>query len=276
MNMRMYLTLTSVILAGILFTDCKSGLVTTSNSCYNLIQSSQAQNKSGDYTDALANFNEVLKKCDAYDAKEKAYAGKAAALNGLKQYNEALAAAEAGLKINKTSIDNLFEKANAELGLGMATEARADLATINSLTQKNQNKAERATIYAKMAAIDSRQKQYADALNNIKQAITLDNSNMDFYVLQGDILSSSGDYSGALNSYDQAISGGKNDAVSWKAKTELMIKMNQKKYGTDNVSVLAKKMSSGEKQNLCETISTAKGRGMKDINIDMVQSTLCK
>ncbi|MDP4132335.1 MAG: tetratricopeptide repeat protein [Bacteroidota bacterium] len=276
MNMRIYITLTPAILACIFLTDCKSGLVTTSNSCYNLIQSSQAQNKSGDYADALANFNEVLKKCDAYDAKEKAYAGKAAALNGLKQYDEALAAAEAGLKINKTSIDNLFEKANAELGLGMVTEARNDLSAINALTQKNQNVAERATIYAKMAAIDSRQKQYTDALNNIKQAITLDNANLDFYILQGDILSASGDYTGALDSYDQAISKGKNDAVSWKAKTELMIKMNQKKYGTDNVSVLAKKMSSGEKQNLCETINTAKGRGMKDINIDMVQVTLCK
>src|SRR5258706_7421211 len=114
--------------------SCKSGLVTTSNGCYNLIQSSQAQIRAGDYNDALANFNEVIKKCDAYDAKEDGYAGKAAALNGLKQYNEALAAAQEGLKINKTSIQSLFEKASAELGLGMNAEAKSDLQTVVSLT----------------------------------------------------------------------------------------------------------------------------------------------
>ena len=80
----------------LIFVHCKSGLVTTSNSCYNLINSSNDQNKAGDYSSALANFNEILKKCDAYDAKIPAYAGKAAALNGLHQYQDALAAAQEG------------------------------------------------------------------------------------------------------------------------------------------------------------------------------------
>ncbi|HEX3769047.1 MAG TPA: hypothetical protein VHT72_11760, partial [Puia sp.] len=88
-----------VLLCILLFVECKSGLVTTSNSCYNLITSSNAQNKAGDYTSALANFNEILKKCDAYDAKIPAYAGKAGALNGLHQYQDALAAAQEGLKL---------------------------------------------------------------------------------------------------------------------------------------------------------------------------------
>src|SRR5882672_3700213 len=149
--MNKYITL--IFLAGAL-SYCKSGLVTTSNSCYNAIATAESQNRAGNYSEALQNFNNVLSKCDAYDAKEKAYAGKAASLNGLKQYNEALTAANAGLKISQGSINNLFEKANAELGLGMTTEARADLNTVISLTQKNQHASERATIYAKIAAMD--------------------------------------------------------------------------------------------------------------------------
>jgi tetratricopeptide (TPR) repeat protein len=256
--------------------NCKSGLVTTSNSCYNLIQSSQAQNRAGDYTSALANFNEILKKCDAYDAKIPGYAGKAEALNGLHQYNDALAAANDGLKLDKNNIDNLFEKASAELGLGMTAEAKADLQTIISLTEKNRNTAQRAKIYAKMAALDSRQQQYSDAQNNIRQAISLDPNDLDLYVLQGDIYTASRNFSSALESYNMAISKGKNDGIVWKAKVESIIKMNQAKYGTNNANTLAAKMSSSEKQNLCDAIRSGLAHGMKDINIEMTQSVICK
>src|ERR1700704_718972 len=102
-----------ILIIGV-FPYCKSGLVTMSNNCYNLIATGESQNRAGNYNTALQNFNEVLNKCDAYDAKEKAYAGKAGALNGLRQYNDALTAANAGLKISQSSINNLFEKANAE------------------------------------------------------------------------------------------------------------------------------------------------------------------
>src|SRR5450432_4483131 len=119
-----------IIIYSFLLSDCKSGLVTTSNGCYNLIKSSGDQNRAGDYNSALANFNEILKKCDAYDAKIPAYAGKSESLNGLHEYNDALASAQEGLKLDKSSVDNLFEKATAELGLGMNSEARADLQTV--------------------------------------------------------------------------------------------------------------------------------------------------
>ncbi len=262
-----------ICLAGI---QCKSGLVTTSNGCYNLIQSAQGQNKSGDYTDALTNFNEVLKKCDAYDAKEKAYAGKAAAKNGLQQYGDAITSANAGLAINPSSLDNLFEKANAELGLSMLSAAKADLGTITNLTQKNRNVSERATIFAKMAALDSRMQQYADAGNNINQAIALDPNNLDLYVLQGDIAAASGNYNNAIDSYNLAISKGKNDGVAWKGKVEAMIKMNQAKYNTSDAGTLARKMSASEKAALCENITTGQRQGLKDMNIDLLQVALCK
>jgi len=246
-----------------------------SNSCYNSINTGKEQNKAGNYSAALQSFNTVLQKCDAYDAKEKAYAGKAAALNGLKQYNDAMAAANLGLQISKTSIDNLFERANAEIGLGMGSDAKADLTTITSLTQKNQNVAERATIYAKIAALNARQQQYDEALSNVHQAMNLDGSNPDFYVLQGDIYTASGSFQEALSSYDAAIGKGKNDAEVWRAKATALAKMYQKKYGTENAGTLSKKMTNTEKQSLCSAIKTASEHGMKDMNMDLLQVSVC-
>jgi len=261
----------------VFFICCKSGLVTTSNSCYNLIKSSGDQNKAGDYSSALANFNEILKKCDAYDAKIPAYAGKAEALNGLHQYSDALSSAQEGLKLDKSSIDNLFEKAVAELGLGMNTEAKADLQSVISLTEKNKNTAQRASIYAKIAAIESRQKQWAEAQNYVQQAISLDPNNGDLFILQGDIYTSSGNYSSALESYNRAIAvQGNSSAPAWTAKVESIIKMNQAKYGTSDAGILASKMSASEKQDLCVAIKSGIAQGMKSMNIEMTQVAICK
>jgi len=274
--MKNRLTATGLIVISLVFSHCKSGLVTTSNSCYNLISSAQSQNKAGNYSAALDNFNTVLKKCDAYDAKEKAYAGKAASLNGLKQYNDAMAAAGDGLKINKTSIDNLFEKANAELGLGMYPDAKADLNTITDLTQKNRNTAQRATIYAKMAEIDTRQQMYNEALNNIQQAINTDNSNTAFYIQRGDINMAAGNTQAAIGNYEEAIAKDDNNTTAWRAKTTATIKLYQKKYGTNDAGALGKKISSADRQTLCSSIRGAQQKGVKDAAIDLVQLSVCK
>ena len=226
----------------LLFCQCKSGLVTMSNGCYNLINEGQAQNKSGNYTGALDNFDKVLQKCDAYDAKEKGYAGRAAALNGLSRYNEALDAANKGLAINKSSLDNLYERANAELELGRTADAKADLSTITSLTGKNKNVAQRATIYSKMAEVDTRQQQYEPALDNIHQAIAMDNNNPRFY----------------------------------KQETAIITRMYQQKYKTTDAGTLSKKISSADRQTLCNSISTAKQHGVQDMGIDLVQDAVCK
>jgi tetratricopeptide (TPR) repeat protein len=258
------------------FSKCKSGLVTTSNSCYNSIQQGQAANKSGNYSNALDIFNQVLQKCDAYDAKEKGYAGKAEALNGMKNYDEALAAANQGLTINKSSVDNLFEKASAELGLGRTADAKADFSTITDLTQKNKNVKERATIYEKMAEIDLAQKMYDDAINNIQQAIALDPDNANFLMLRGDIKATQENFDAAIADYDLAISKGKDDTEAWKARATASIKSYQKKYNSTDAKQLASKMSAQDKTTLCNEISKAQSKGVKDINIDLLQASLCK
>ena len=274
--MKNHLIATGLILLSLTATQCKSGLVTMSNNCYNLISTGQSQNKAGNYNDALDNFNKVLSKCDAYDAKEKAYAGKAGALNGLRQYNDALTAANAGLKINPSSLDNLFERANAELGLGMTGEAKADLSTITNLTGKNRNTAQRATIYAKIAETEMRQQMYTDALQHIGEAISLDGSNLSFYLQRGDINAAAGNYSAAIANYDEAIAKGKDDPEAWKARTVTVIKQYQKKYGTESADGLKRKISASDKQTLCGSIRTAQGKGLKDVQVDLVQATVCQ
>lgn len=274
--MKNHLTLGSLAALLFVFSQCKSGLVTMSNGCYDLINQGQAQNKAGNYTAALDNFNKVLQKCDAYDAKEKGYAGKAAALNGMQQYNDALDAAGKGLAIDKSSLDNLFERAGAEIGLGRYTDAKADLNTITLLTEKNRNTAQRATIYSKMAEIDMRQQQYDLALQNIQQAISMDNGNLHFYMQQGDINAAAGNYSAAISNYEDAIARGKNDPEAWKAKTTTIIRMYQQKYKTEDAGTLRKKISSADRQTLCNSIEASKQAGVHDMGIDLVQVSVCK
>ena len=247
------------------------------NGCYKAIEAGDASNNAGNYSAALDQFNQVLSQCKAYDAKEKGNAGKATALNGLKQYNDALAAASAGLSANKTSVDNLFQKANAELGLKMNTEAKADFAQIIDLTSKNRNTKDRATIYAKIAEIDLRQDMYSDATNNVQSAIALDNTNADFYILKGDVYLAQNDYTNAMSAYDEAITAGGNTSKVWTAKIEAETKAYQKKYAAgSNAADLANKMSAADKKSFCNDIAAAKSNGIKNQSIDLLQLAICK
>lgn len=274
--MKNHLTLICLVATAIVLSNCKSGLVTMSNSCYDLISQGQQQNKAGNYSTALDDFNKVLQKCDAYDAKEKGYAGKAAALNGLGQYSDALDAATKGLAANKSSLDNLFEKASAEMGLSNYTGARADLNTLSQLTGKNRNTAQRATLYSKMAEVDTRQQQYDQALQDMQQAIAMDNTNLKFYMQVGDIHVAAGNYPAAIASYQDAIDKGKNDAEAWKAKTTTLIRMYQGKYKTTDAGVLGRKISAADRQTLCNSINGSKQAGLQDMGIDLVQASICK
>jgi tetratricopeptide (TPR) repeat protein len=274
--MKNHLNLLGLALISIFIANCKSGLVTMSNSCYTLIDQGQQLNKAGNYSAALDDFNKVLQKCDAYDAKEKGYAGKAAALNGLQQYSDALDAAGKGLAINKSSLDNLFEKASAEMGLGNYGGAKADLNTISQLTDKNRNTAQRATLYSKMAEVDTRQQQYEQALQDMQQAIAIDNSNLKFYMQVGDIHVAAGNYPAAISAYQNAIDKGKNDPEAWKAKTTTLIKMVQAKYKTTDAGTLAHKISAADRQTLCSSITASKQAGLQDMGIDLVQASICK
>jgi hypothetical protein len=93
---------------------------------------------------------------------------------------------------------------------------------------------------------------------------------------RGDINVAAGNLSTALGNYDEAIAKGKNDGEAWKARTTTLIKIYQKKYGTDNAELLRKKISNTDRQTLCSSIRTSQDNGMKDISIDLLQASLCK
>lgn len=255
---------------------CKSGLVTTSNACYNLLTQADASQRAKNYAQALSEYSQVLENCKAYDAKERAYAGKAAAQNGLKQFSEAYNTATEGLSIDKNSVEIIFQKANAELGLNKVADAKADFNSVISLTEKNRNVKERATIYAKIAEINLGQGMYVDAMNNVAQAISLDANNPDFYMLQGDIESQQGKFTEASTYYDMAMNHGKNDQEVWKAKTVNSIKSYQEKYNTTDAQTLASKMNDSEKDQLCRLIKNAADNGVQEVNIDLLKLSICK
>lgn len=259
----------------LLFTQCKSGLVTMSNGCYDLINQGQALNKEGNYSAALDIFDRVLQKCDAYDAKDKAYSGKAAALNGLQRYSEALDAAGTGLAANKSSLENLLEKANAEAGLGDYQDARADVNSMIVLTEKNRNAAQRAALYAKLAEMDTRLQQFDLALQDMQRAMALENGNPRWDMQQGDINVAAGRYSAAISNYDDAIAKGKNDAEAWKARTTTLVRAYQTKYGVTDAGMLIKKISAADRKALCSSIADARRAGVQDMGIDLLFLRAC-
>lgn len=275
--MKNFFILVYLCFGSLLLMNCRSGLVTTSNKCYDAIKAGNASNAAGNYSAAADQFTNILKQCDAYDAKEKGYAGLATAYNGMGQYSQALEAANAGIKISSTGVDNLFQKAEAELGLNMQAEAKADFAKIIDMTGKNRNVKDRATIYAKIAELDLKQKMYSDAMNNVETAIKTDNTNADFYILKGDIYAAQGMYNEANTAYNDAVTYGGNSAKVWQAKVEAETKALQKKYATgSNAADLANKLSAGDKQLLCDDISKAKSYGVKNQTIDLLQVSICK
>jgi len=63
---------------------------------------------------------------------------------------------------------------------------------------------------------------------------------------------------------------------SWKARTATLIRLYEKKYGTDNAGQLKKKISASDKQTALQQHPDLAGQGSEDIQIDLVQATICK
>ena len=114
------------------------------------------------------------------------------------------------------------------------------------------------------------------ALQHIGEAINTDNTNLNFYMQRGDINVAAGNLSTAISNYDEAISKGKDDGVAWKARTITQIKLYQKKYGANDAATLKKKISNSDRQALCNSIGTAQSKGLRDVQVDLVQATICQ
>jgi tetratricopeptide (TPR) repeat protein len=203
--------------------------------------------------------------------------GRARALNGLGRHDEAITAADQALADTKnTSLFAYFEKAYAEEQMGMADSAAADYQRIIELTEKNENVAERATIYAKVADLNYRAGKPAEAQQYLAKAEELDPGNTDFLIQRGDWAAFSGDYDAAFVAYDEAVAKGRTDARMYEIRSQARIKQMENKYGTNNVQELRSKMTPEETQLVCAETTKAAELGLKDMKMDMLTALVCK
>jgi tetratricopeptide (TPR) repeat protein len=230
------------------------------------------------YQQAYDAFVTMEKSCTTKDAKEATAVGKAEALNGLGKYQEAITASDAALKVTKDkSLNGLFQKAVAQHRLKQYDAANATFAKMIALTEKNQDTKARASNYALMSLLHWRQLGNKDSANYfLEKAITLDPANPNFIVQKGDMLVDEKNYTDAFAQYDKAIEMGKADAEMYQIRSYTRIKMMQEKYKTTNTQELRKKMSVKEKDQVCTELKKAQSLSLKDMQLDMFASLVCK
>ena len=267
-----------LMLAIILYTQIAMGqLITMDNKCTKLVAQGNAANNARNYQEGFQIFNQVLQECKARDAKNKGNGGLAMALNGLGRYQEALNAANLCLKFSKNrNVTGWYARGMAKRGMGDEAGAKADLAKVVEMTNKNRSQNDRALVYAEIADLDMQSGRPADAFNNISTAIQMNGNNPDFYIQRGDIHFYEGRYEDAFADYDQAVKLGRSDMAMYELRTSMRLKQYEKKYNTNEVNELANKLSADEKQKLCAELKEALRLGLKNMNLDLLALKICK
>jgi tetratricopeptide (TPR) repeat protein len=270
------LTLVAFGVLGII-SNANAQLITMSKECRASIDEANALLDSREFGSALTLYTGLVEECDTKDGTEAVQVGLARAHNGLQEYNEAIAAADVALENSKnTSINAYFEKALAYEKLGDNAAATENYQHIIDLTEKNQNVAERATIYAKVANLNYRAGRQAEADQYLQNAMQLDPDNPDYYIQRGDWAANDGNYAGAFENYDQAVSMGRTDADMYAIRSDARMQEMQKKYGTDNVQELRSKMTPDETSMICADSKKALDLGLRDMQMDMFVALVCR
>ncbi len=139
-------------------------LITMSKECRAQVDAANAHNSAGEFSQALGTFEQIASDCDSKDGVEAVQVGMAHSLNGLRRHDDAIAAANVALEESEDkSINALFERAVAQEKLGNANAATADYDRMIALTEMNQNTAERAILYAKVADLNYRSGKTTEA-----------------------------------------------------------------------------------------------------------------
>jgi len=251
-------------------------LRTMGKECRASVDAADQMNDEGDFAGALAAFDAIVKKCDTKDGEEAVQVGRAHALNGLGRHTEAIEAANAALEVTKdSSLFAYFERAYAEEQLGDMAAATADYDRIIELTEMNQNVEERATIYFKVADLNSKVGKTAEAESYLAKAKELDPANPEFYVLEGDWAVDAGDYGAAFAAYDQAVAMGLTGAGMYEIRAEARIKQVEDKYGTTKAQELRSQMTAEETAMVCAEVTRAIELGLMNPKLDMFSALVC-
>jgi tetratricopeptide (TPR) repeat protein len=230
------------------------------------------------YQEALDAYQAMEKSCTTKDAKEATANGKAEALNGLGQYDEAIKSSDAALKVtNNKSLMAYFQKAAAQIKLKQYDAANASLSKMIALTEKNQDKKARASNYALISALHWRYLGNKDSAKYfLDKAIALDPTNANFVIQKGDFFMDEKKYDEAFVQYDKAVSMGKADMEMYNIRASARIKIAQEKYNTANTQELRSKMTPKETEQICTELKKAISLGLRDMKMDMFASLVCK
>lgn len=250
--------------------------ITMGSECRQGVEAAESMNDARDYKGAASAFEALVGECGTRDAKEAIHSGRAHAYNGLGRHQDAIAAADETLEAYDKNLEAYFERAVAKEAMGDAAGAGADYNHVIELTENNQNTAERATLYAKIADMYAKAGKPTEANNYLSHAVELDPGNPFYQVLRGDWAVRSGDYTAAFAAYDQAEAMGKTDTEMYQIRTEATVKMVQEKYGTTNAQELRREMSSDDTDLVCKEIKKAVGAGYQNIQVDMFSALVCQ
>jgi len=252
-------------------------LITMSNKCFKQVQAGNKLNDQGQYQQALDTFSKVLKDCSAKDAKEEGNVGIAIASNGLKQYDNAVTAANNAIKASKqNNVTAYYARSHAYSNLGRTEDAKADIVKITDLTKKNKNIKARAKMFAQLAHLDFQLNMLAEADTNLTKAIELDPENPAFHIQKGDMMIKINNYDDAFIAYDKVLDLGKNDLEIYQIRTEARLKQVQQKYVTTDIKELSKRMTKQEKITVCADMKKALEMGLRNLQLDLLSSMICE
>ncbi|MEJ2504332.1 MAG: hypothetical protein P8177_13630 [Gemmatimonadota bacterium] len=260
-------------------TQAAAQLRTMNDDCRQGIDAADQLNAADDHAAALTAFDALVDGCGTRDAREQIQAGRAHALNGLERYDDAIQAAESALDAYDESLFGLFERAYAREQLGAADSAAADYRRIIELTEMNENVAERATIYAKVADLNYQAGKVAEAEEYLANATALDPGNPAYAIMRGDWAARAGDTDAAFAAYDQALEmsgSGEERAEVYEIRAQARLTMVQEKYGTTNAQELRRQMTPTETEQVCSELTRALEAGMQDMQLDMFSALVCR
>ena len=249
---------------------------TMSRECRQGVEAAQAMNDAADYQGAIGAFEALAGDCRTRDAKEAIHTGRAHAYNQLGRHQDAIGAADEALDAYDKNLAAYFERAAAKEAMGDAAGAEADYNRVIELTENNENTAERATLYAKIADMYAKAGKPGEADTYLAKAIELDPGNPFYQVLRGDWAVRSGDYTTAFAAYDEAEAMGKTDTEMYQIRTEAAVKMVQDKYGTTNAQELRREMSAEDTGLVCREIRKATDHGYQNMQVDMFAAMVCQ
>lgn len=247
------------------------------DSCWTLLQKAGLANEFGEYESALHLCDSSLRGCKSKLVLTGAYTGKARALNGLKRYPEAIAAADAALSLAKnSSIAALAERAEAHFSAHQDPAGIKDYNTLDHRLQQSTKPREKAFILAKLANLNWLRGNRSLAMKQVNKSISLDPPSASYYQQLGDYKVLDNKIPEALQCFEKAAANhGNEQLLAWKKARAFSLSMQQK-YRLHDAKELKIKLRIDEKLAYCEYWKAAFNAGYTNKQDELNFSFICQ